>query len=137
MYTQGLWYALRYETFEWGALWGNPDLGMTPVGDVPIIEIGDISGGFGKIQTSASNIGTAEATDVTWSISVKGGILQLLNSTSDGYIETLGIDESVTIQTQGLLFGLGKIEITVTVYSSVKTQQGVIIGPLILFQSEK
>ncbi len=132
MYTQGLWYALRYETFEWGALWGNPDLGMAPVGDVPIIEIGDLSGGFGKIQVSASNIGTAEATDVTWSISVKGGILQLLNSTSDGYIETLGIDESATIQTQGLLFGLGKIEITVTVYSSVKTQQGKIIGPFLL-----
>lgn len=129
MYVQGLWSYTRYEAFEWGALWGNPDLGMAPVGDVPVIEIGDLSAGFGKIQVSASNIGTAEATDVTWSISVKGGILQLLNSTSDGYIETLGIDESVTIQTQGLLFGLGKIEITVTVYSSVKTQQGKIIGP--------
>jgi len=26
MYTRGLWNALKYETFEWGALWGNPDL---------------------------------------------------------------------------------------------------------------
>jgi len=31
MYTNGLWYYLKYETFEWGALWGNPDLGMTTV----------------------------------------------------------------------------------------------------------
>jgi hypothetical protein len=28
MYTNGLWYNDRYETFEWGALWGNPDLDM-------------------------------------------------------------------------------------------------------------
>jgi hypothetical protein len=28
MYTRGLWSAVRYEMFEWGALWGNPDLSM-------------------------------------------------------------------------------------------------------------
>ena len=28
MYTDGLWYYDYYETFEWGALWGNPDLDM-------------------------------------------------------------------------------------------------------------
>ncbi|MFH1998490.1 MAG: C25 family cysteine peptidase [Planctomycetota bacterium] len=27
MYTSGHWYYNKYETFEWGALWGNPDLG--------------------------------------------------------------------------------------------------------------
>jgi hypothetical protein len=31
MYTKNLWSSLRYEMFEWGALWGNPDLGMAPV----------------------------------------------------------------------------------------------------------
>ncbi|MCX6664808.1 MAG: C25 family cysteine peptidase [Euryarchaeota archaeon] len=30
MYTYGLWDYQKYETFEWGALWGNPDLGMGP-----------------------------------------------------------------------------------------------------------
>ena len=30
MYINGLWNYLKYETFEWGALWGNPDLGMGP-----------------------------------------------------------------------------------------------------------
>jgi hypothetical protein len=134
MYTQGLWSYLKYETFEWGALWGNPDLGMTPVGDVPIIEIGDISGGFGKIQTSASNIGNIEATDITWKIVVKGGILQLINSTYEGFIDTLGIDETIDITTQGLLFGFGTVEITVTIHSSTKTKQGRIIGPFFLLQ---
>lgn len=28
MYLNNLWYYLRLETFEWGALWGNPNLGM-------------------------------------------------------------------------------------------------------------
>ncbi|MCD6162648.1 MAG: hypothetical protein J7K40_09580 [candidate division Zixibacteria bacterium] len=28
MYTYGLWSYNYYEVFEWGALWGNPDLGM-------------------------------------------------------------------------------------------------------------
>ncbi len=31
MYTNDLWYYPYYETFEWGALWGNPDLSMAPV----------------------------------------------------------------------------------------------------------
>jgi hypothetical protein len=31
MYTNGLWDYLKYETFQWGALWGNPDLGMVTV----------------------------------------------------------------------------------------------------------
>lgn len=31
MYTHGLWDYNKYETFEWGALWGNPDLGMAPI----------------------------------------------------------------------------------------------------------
>ena len=28
MYVNGLWDYQKYETFEWGALWGNPDLSM-------------------------------------------------------------------------------------------------------------
>ena len=31
MYTYGLWSYNRYETFEWGALWGNPNLAMEPL----------------------------------------------------------------------------------------------------------
>ncbi|MGB2803712.1 MAG: C25 family cysteine peptidase [Candidatus Zixiibacteriota bacterium] len=31
MYTNGLWYMVKFEMFEWGAYWGNPDLGMAPV----------------------------------------------------------------------------------------------------------
>jgi len=31
MYTHDIWFQPKFETFEWGALWGNPDLGLAPV----------------------------------------------------------------------------------------------------------
>ena len=38
MYQNDLWYYLKYETFQWGALWGNPDLtmGLVATGDPPL-----------------------------------------------------------------------------------------------------
>ncbi len=36
MYTHGLWDYNKYETFEWGALWGNPNL---RIGPPPIMKI--------------------------------------------------------------------------------------------------
>jgi len=36
MYTYGLWDYIRYETFEWGALWGNPNLAMEPLMTISI-----------------------------------------------------------------------------------------------------
>ena len=56
----------------------------------------------------------------------------IINATTEGTIDVLGIGESVEIQTDGILFGLGKIEIVVTVDSGVKTEQGKIIGPFLL-----
>jgi hypothetical protein len=37
MYTNGLWSYLKYETFEWGALWGNPNLGMLTPNSLSIL----------------------------------------------------------------------------------------------------
>ena len=38
MYTYGLWSYNKYETFEWGAIWGNPNLAMGEVAP-PILTI--------------------------------------------------------------------------------------------------
>jgi hypothetical protein len=35
MYTSGLWYSVKYEMFEWGALWGNPDLVLAVSSNYP------------------------------------------------------------------------------------------------------
>jgi hypothetical protein len=53
MYTNGLWIIdVKFQMFEWGALWGNPDLGMAPV-----INHGDANGD-----------GTINAADVVYLI---------------------------------------------------------------------
>ncbi len=39
MYTYGLWTNIKYETFEWGAIWGNPDIGMSPATFRPLVII--------------------------------------------------------------------------------------------------
>jgi len=36
MYTNGMWNYARYEACEWGALWGNPNLGMSPPAELTI-----------------------------------------------------------------------------------------------------
>ncbi|MGB7060981.1 MAG: C25 family cysteine peptidase [Candidatus Zixiibacteriota bacterium] len=52
MYTNGLWYMVKFEMFEWGAYWGNPDLGMVPVvtnypPDIPTLPSGEAEGETG------------------------------------------------------------------------------------------
>jgi len=36
MYTNDLWYYVKYEMFEWGALWGSPNLSMANVNNPPL-----------------------------------------------------------------------------------------------------
>jgi len=132
MYTHGLWYDTKYEMFEWGALWGNPNLGMAPVGDLPLIQIGDITSDIMNLHVDISNEGDAEATNVEWSITIKGGILGLINATSEGIIPSLDIGEKVTVQTDQAVFGLGPVEIIVSAGTTMKDAQGFVIGPFIL-----
>ena len=132
MYTQGLWSYNYYETFEWGALWGNPDLSMNPVGDLPLIEIGEISSNMFDILSSVSNKGSADATNVEWAIDITGGILGLITSHTDGTIDTLAIDDEVSIQSSQMILGLGKIKITIQAGPAMKTADGFALGPIIL-----
>jgi len=49
MYLNGLWYMVKFEMFEWGAFWGNPDLGMAPVitnypPEIPVLPSGATKG---------------------------------------------------------------------------------------------
>jgi hypothetical protein len=49
MYTDGLWSYPMYEMFEWGALWGNPDLGM---GDATALSCPEDLSGDGVVNVS-------------------------------------------------------------------------------------
>jgi len=93
---------------------GNLDLYLDNVGGVaqPILEIGSITGGLFKIKAEIKNIGTADATDVDYTISLSGGII-LLGKTSNDTIPSIPASGQVTA-TSKLIFGIGKPVVTVT-----------------------
>jgi len=209
MYTNGLWSYNKYEMFEWGALWGNPDLGMAatstnhppetpdrpsgpstgPVGiehtfsssttdpdddqvfykwdwgdgiisdwlgpynsgeiaevnhtwniggnynikvkakdlcgamsewseqlpiyiGVPAIDISEFTGGFSKVSFIIKNVGDADATNVSWTFTMKGGLAGNIALQYWGDISLPTGDEQ-TLSPLKSIFGLGRVTITV------------------------
>ena len=69
MYTNGLWYYVKYEMFEWGALWGHPNLGMGPVisnypPEIPVTPSGPTEGEVGIEYDYSSNTTDPEGDNI-------------------------------------------------------------------------
>jgi hypothetical protein len=94
----------------------------------PQIEIGTISGGL-KITAEIKNTGMVNATDVNWTIVLKG--LVLIGKEKIGTIPTIVPNVTSNVAT-GLVFGLGTISITVTAADVEKTATAFLLGPFIL-----
>ena len=101
---------------------GNIDRGLWMVDDVllrgiqtPTLAVHTIGGKFFRINATVSNIGDANATDVTWTISVKGGRQQRINVSAEGSLAVFPVDDLLVIQTHQPILGLGAITITVSV----------------------
>jgi len=90
---------------------------------VPVIEIQELAGGLG-VSAVISNTGTAEATNVNWNIQCDGRIF--LGSETTGTITQIAPGQSVSIKS-GLIIGLGKTDITITVGSSSMTASGTVL----------
>lgn len=86
---------------------------VLPLPNKPDVSIGEITGGLLSVSAEVFNNGTADATDVNWSIELAGGLV-LLGKTKTGTIDSLPIDDSIVI-TDKPVIGLGKVTITVTV----------------------
>lgn len=97
----------------------------------PALEI-EVSSTIGGISADITNAGEFDLSDVEWSISVTGGILHRINVSSEGIIENLAAGETVTVQTNETIFGLGKIDISATADLGIETRQGFVLGPFIL-----
>jgi hypothetical protein len=98
----------------------------------PRIEIGEISSGFGSVTVQIKNTGAGDAINVTWSISLQGGLVLLGRQTTGTILKILpGFNPPVKT---GFLFGLGKTTITVTADTVGKTGSAFLLGPFVIIQ---
>jgi len=78
----------------------------------PTLAIESVSGGIG-VGAIIKNVGSANATGVTWKITVEGGILSGVNVEVEGGKDTLVIDDAIYAETK-IFFGLGNVKIMAT-----------------------
>lgn len=100
------------------------------ISEAPSIEIGDIHGGFFKVQAVLKNTGSVDITRVDWTISLDGGVI-LLGKQTSGRVMVIPAGGEATI-TSDVILGLGKTLITVTaekpaVSSAVKEQEASVL----------
>jgi hypothetical protein len=120
---------------EFGVVWmdnrnDNYDIYFDTVGAAPVITIKGIAGGIG-VSAVVANIGTADATNVDWTITIDAPIMIIGHETT-GTIATLPAGGEETIKS-GLVLGFGPCTITVTADSATATAKGWVIGPFVLF----
>lgn len=97
---------------------------------LPCIEIGEIAAGVGSVTAAIKNTGAGAATNVNWSIAIQGNLI-FLGRYSSGSFEKIMPGFAPKAKT-GFVFGLGSVEILVTVGELEKTATALLIGPFIL-----
>lgn len=129
----------RWVNYNNGAGWHqhsrdvNWRMGAIVFSGGPETIIQEIKGGFGKVSAVIENSGEVDATDVNWSISVKGGILGLIDISTESTIPMLNIGDTKTVQTDKLIFGLGEVDIIIeATYALTWTGTGLVFGPFII-----
>ncbi len=131
MYSKGLWSYNHYETLEWSSLWGSPSLSMADLGEFPVYEILDVSGGM-MIQVTVQNKGTMGSTNVSCTVQVSGGLLGNVDMNEDRTIEELAINDQQTIQIPITTIGLGPVTVTISLDTRMQQHTGFMVGPFIL-----
>jgi len=102
---------------------GNKDVYYEIGKSSPIISIESVSGGFG-VSATVTNSGTADASDVEWSMSFDGGVF--VGAEKSGTISSLGIGDTATISS-GFVFGLGGTDVTIRVDTAREEASGTVV----------
>jgi hypothetical protein len=96
------------------------------------ITIGSVRGGLLGISAKLSNTGAETASNIVWSISVTGGTLGFVHTTSGGSLGTLSVGDTATIRTTTPILGFGRIGIKIQASSAETwTGTGFVFGPFI------
>ena len=103
------------------------------------LQIVKITGGLGKVCAEIKNNFGSDVENVNWSIAVEGGLLGRINVVTVDTIDVLATDEVEIVCTDKFVFGLGTIEITVTVESDeidrvIRTVDGFVLLFLIIIR---
>jgi hypothetical protein len=88
----------------------------------PMLDI-NVTTVFPRIRATITNSGEA-ATNLSWSLSVSGGILGRINRTSSDQVPVLDNNETLNISLKQMILGFGKITILV----SAACDEGVIVS---------
>lgn len=92
---------------------------------VPVVDIGNISGGLFKVNAVIKNTGDEAATNIQWSIKLTGGFI-MLGEESTGTIPTIAAGATADISSK-LILGFGKTAITVTADTAIKSQNATLL----------
>ncbi len=101
------------------------------------MKIGDITGGLGKINVIIENDGDVDIEDVEWSISIEGGMLGMINITSEDDIDEIKAEDSETVCTDGFIMGFGKVKIKIIAEADdvdkvTKSADGFVFGMFVI-----
>jgi outer membrane protein assembly factor BamB len=104
-----------------------------------VLKIQDVMGGILGVKTIIQNTGDTSLSSISWTITVKGGSLGMINRTRSGTIPDLRAGKS-RIALLLPIIGMGPIEVVVTATMPgmnmiKKTRQGVVLGSVCLLSS--
>jgi PKD repeat protein len=94
---------------------------------IPVIE--KIQGGFG-VRVDIKNIGTGNCTNVSWFLTITGGLIFSGVNTS-GFVDDLQPEATVTVRSSQLK-GIGRVTVTVVAADANKQATAFLLGPLVL-----
>jgi hypothetical protein len=135
---KGDWIYFRHQWEEiYDSVDGNWALGAVVEGQgLATLGIGTIKGPLG-ITTELQNTGDVDASNITWSITIKGGFLDLVNKTANGTMPILAAHLSSPISVPPFI-GFGKIRIEIIAYAKnaaneiFVTKSAFLVGPFVI-----